>query len=99
MSRKEFKEKYHANFIAAGFSEVDPELDPLTFYEKKLVSDEEIEENELEDDQIPTLFFGTSGINSGFGIFTGSCMVWLNVETPEEASLLAEKISSFEPIF
>ncbi|MEA1849172.1 hypothetical protein U9K52_09635 [Chryseobacterium sp. MHB01] len=99
MNRQEFKDKYHAEFIAEGFSEVDPETDPLTFYQKSLISKEVIEENDLEGDTIPTLFFGTSGINTGYGIFTGSCTVWLNVETPKEAVEFANKISAFEPIF
>lgn len=99
MNRQEFKEKYHADFIAEGFKEVDPDKDPMTFYQKELVSQEIIEENELEGSVIPTLFFGTSGINSGYGIFTGSCTVWLNVETPKEAVDVANRISAFEPIF
>lgn len=99
MNRQEFKEKYHAEFIAEGFKEVDADKDPLTFYEKSLVSDEVIEENELEEGSIPTLFFGVSPMNSGFGIFTGECTVWLNVETPKDAVEFANKISAFEPVF
>lgn len=99
MNRQEFKEKYHAEFIAEGFKEVDAEKDPLTFYEKSLVSDQMIEENEMQEGSIPTLFFGTSGINTGFGVFTGECTVWLNVETPKEAVEFADKISAFEPLY
>lgn len=98
MTKQEFKAKYHFEFLNLGFTEVDSEKDPLTFYEKKLVSQEVIDDNELEEDEIPTLFFGTSGLNSGYGVFTGSCTIWLNVETPTEAINFADKISSFEPV-
>lgn len=99
MSNSAFKEKYHEEFISNGFYEVDPEENPLTLYEQVLIPQETIEENEIEEDQIPTLFFGTSGINTGFGIFTGACIVWLNVSNPTDAVEVAKKISSFEPIF
>lgn len=90
--------KNEQQFFDLGFTKVDPEADPLTWFEKRLISDEVIEEHELEDDQIPTLFLGTNGILTGFGVFTGTCVVWLNVETPEEAVDFANKIAQFEPI-
>ena len=98
MNTKEFKEKFHDQFIEEGFTEVDPNKDPLTLYEKRLISDEVIEDNDLGDDEIPTLFCGTNGINSGFGVFTGTCVIWLNVETPKEAVNFSNQISEFEPI-
>lgn len=85
-------------FLELGFTKVDTEKDPITWFEKRLVSDEVIEENELQEDEIPTLFLGTNGFNTGFGIFTGSCVIWLNVATPEEAVEFASKISEFETV-
>lgn len=98
MNTKQFKEKYHNQFMVEGFMEVDPNKDPLTMYEKRLISEEVIGDNDLSDDEIPTLFFGTNGVNTGFGIFTGACVVWLNSENPTEAVWFANQITEFEPI-
>jgi len=90
--------KDEQRFLDLGFTKVDPEKDPLTYFEKKLIPEEVIKEHDLGVDEIPTLFLGTNGINTGFGVFTGSCIVWLNVATPDEAVEFANKISEFEPI-
>ena len=83
------------DFLKHGFIE---KTDPLFKYRKELVSQEQIEENYLDEEDVPALLFGTTGINSGFCIYTGEHFVWLNVETPREAVAIAEIITAFEPV-
>ena len=59
-------------------------------------SEEEIEENGLDEDDVPKLLFGNTGINKGFCIYTGVHFVWLNCQTPEEAVKFSESIVAFE---
>ena len=67
-------------------------------YRKELVPIEEIEDNDLEDEDVPCLLFGNSGINKGFCIYTGAHFVFFNASNPKEAVEWAEKIIAFEPI-
>jgi len=72
--------------------------DPFFPYFKKLV-DEETERYLIEEEEsIPTLLFGNSGLNNGFCIATGQHFVWFNAESPQDAWEFAQRITSFEPI-
>ena len=75
------------DFLKAGFTRIDAEVDPLTLYEKPLILDWDEEEDEQ-----PTLFFGTDGINTGFGLFLGCSVIWINATTPQEAVEFVNKI-------
>lgn len=84
------------DFLKAGF--VEDNTDPMFRYEKSLIPDDVIEDNELEEDEVPKLLFGDTGINSGFCIYTGKHFVWFNAESPQDAVEFANRITSFEPI-
>ncbi len=84
------------DFLKQGF--VKEEQDLMFKYRKELISEEQIIENDLDEKDVPALLFGTTGINSGFCIYTGEHFVWLNVETPREAVAIAEIITAFEPV-
>jgi len=83
------------NLLESGFVKYD---DPFFLYRKELVSKEEIEDNDLEEEDVPCLLFGNSGINKGFCIYTGAHFVFFNASNPKEAVEWAEKITAFEPI-
>ncbi len=84
------------DFLEAGFLKTE---DNLFLYSKELVSKKEAEKHDIEEDEIPTLVFGTTGIGVGFAIYTGAHFIWLDCTTPEEAVNFADKIVSFEPLF
>ena len=94
MNKADFFKKNDEKFLPLGFEK--DEIDPRFFYVKSLVSEEEIEENGLDEDDVPKLLFGNTGINKGFCIYTGVHFVWLNCQTPEEAIKFSESIVSFE---
>jgi hypothetical protein len=94
MTKEDFFKQNDEKFLALGF-EKDTE-DPMFYYSKSLVSDEQIEESDIEECYIPKLLFGNTGINQGFCIYTGYHFVWLNSQTPEEAIEFANKIVAFE---
>ena len=83
-------------FLKNGF--VKENEDPMFHYKKELLSKEEVEELDIREDEIPCLLYGNTPMNSGFCIYAGEYFIWLNVETPKEASELAEKIVSFESV-
>ena len=82
-------------FLKAGFVK---DNDPLFQYRKELVPEREVIESGLEEDEIPALLFGTTGINAGFCIYTGEHFVWLNVKSLREAVAIAETITAFEAV-
>ena len=92
MNKADFFKKNDEKFLPLGFEK--DETDPMFFYVKSLVSEEEIEENGLDEDDVPKLLFGNTGINKGFCIYTGVHFVWLNCQTPEEAVKFSESIVS-----
>ena len=94
MNKENFFKKNDKKFLGLGFQK--DEIDPMFYYTKSLVSDEEIEESEIEEDDIPKLLYGTTGINSGFCIYTGLNFVWLNCQTPEEAIKVSEYVVAVE---
>lgn len=94
MTKKEFFKKNDEKFLALGFKK--DEVDPCFYYSKSLISDEEIEDNGLEDDQIPQLLFGNTRINKGFCLYSGTHFIWLNASTPEEAIEIISKVVAFE---
>ena len=97
MNKKEFYNNNDKAFFDAGFERtVD---DELFLYFKQLISEDEIENHDLEDEEVPTLLFGTNGINSGFAVYTGTHFIWIDSETPKDASDFADKILSFDTIF
>ena len=94
MTREDFFKKNDEKFLALGFKK--DEEDPMFYYSKSLVSAEEIEENEIEEDDVPKLLYGNTGINCGFCIYTGLHFVWLSCEAPEEAIKVSEYVVAFE---
>ena len=96
MKKKEFFELYDKVFLPLGFTK--DEEDPLFPYSINLASEESIEENELEPEDIPKLLYGNTGINSGYCIYTGSHFVWLNISEASEALEFAKKITAIEAV-
>jgi hypothetical protein len=94
MNKEKFFKKNDDKFLGLGFEK--DELDPMFYYSKSLVSDEEIEENGMDEDDVPKLLFGNTGINRGFCVYTGVHFVWLGCATPEEAIKFSENIVAFE---
>ena len=82
------------------FTDNDFELinDPFFTYEKKLLNENQILENGLTSDEVPSILFGHTGIGSGFCIYTGEHFIWIKATTIREALDFAESIVSFEPI-
>jgi len=81
-------------FLPLGFKK--DEIDPMFHYEMSLISDEEVNDYDLDEEDIPKLLYGSTGINSGFCIYTGSHFIWMDVETPKEAIEFSKHIISFE---
>ena len=94
MTKEQFFKENDERFLSLGF--VKDEQDPMFYYVKYLVSDEEIEENGLDQEDVPKLLYGSTGINKGFCIYTGVHFVWLNFSEPKEAIEFSEKIVAFE---
>ena len=84
------------DFIKEGFTEESG--DPMFRFKKELVDEDQIIENELDADEVPCLLYGSTGVNSGFCVYTGQHFVWLNAQTPKEASEIAARIVAFEPV-
>ena len=64
------------------------------------MSEEDIEDNELEPNEVPCLGFGENGgMNQGFFIFTGENFVWFQATSVKEACDFAGKIISIEPMY
>ncbi len=95
MTKDEFFATNDKKFLTLGFKKCHPS-DPMFYYAKPLIEQELIDENEIEDDDVPTLLYGTTGINKGYCIYTGSHFVWLDCLTPEDAILVAERVVAFE---
>jgi hypothetical protein len=96
MTKQEFFKINDKVFLPLGFTK--DEEDPLFYYSINLASEEAIEENELEEQDIPKLLYGSTGINSGFCIYTGMHFVWLNIGEASEALEFSKKISAFEAV-
>lgn len=96
MTKEQFFKENDEKFLAIGF--VKDELDPMFYYKKTLASEDAIEENDLDEDSVPSLLFGNTGINRGFCIYTGEHFVWLDCATPEEADVISKHIVAFEPV-
>ena len=94
MTKEQFFKDNDDKFLKLGF--VKDEQDPMFYYVKDLVSDEEIEENGLDKEDVPKLLYGSTGINRGFCIYTGVHFVWLNFSEPKDAIEFSEKIVAFE---
>jgi hypothetical protein len=94
MTKNELFETNDKKFLPLGFKK--DEHDPMFYYSKSLIEQSLIDENEMDDEDVPQLLYGTTGINTGFCIYTGYHFVWLNCTTPEEAISVAEKIVAFE---
>lgn len=96
MTKEEFFKDNDEKFLSVGF--VKDEIDPMFYYKKKLASEEAIEENDLSEDEIPSLLFGNTGINRGFCVYTGEHFVWLDSTTPEDAYEICKHIVAFESV-
>jgi len=94
MTKDEFFAINDKSFLPLGFKK--DEHDPMFYYSKLLIEQEVIDKHEIEDDAIPALLYGDTGVNHGFCIYTGYHFVWLNCLTPEDAISVSEKIVSFE---
>lgn len=84
------------NFLEAGFVK---DNDPVFLYKKELFSTEETEDNDLEDEDVPCLLFGNTGVSKGFCIYTGAHFVFFDASNPKEAVEWAKKIIAFEPVW
>lgn len=94
MTKEEFYKQNDEKYLSLGFEkELD---DPMFGYSKSLIPEDIIEENDLEEDDVPKLLIGDSGSNKGFCIYTGSHFIWLSCQTPEDAIAFANQIVSFE---
>jgi len=94
MEKQDIFKKNDNEFLPVGFKK--DKIDPMFCYELSLISDEEIEENDIDEDDIPKLLYGSTGIGSGFCIYTGSHFIWLDIKTPKEAIEFSKHILSFE---
>lgn len=94
MTKEEFFSTNDKKFLPLGFKK--DEQDPMFYYSKPLIEQDVIDENEIEDDEVPALLYGTTGINQGYCIYTGAHFVWLNCLTPEDAISVAERVVAFE---
>ena len=94
MDKKDFFTKNDELFLGAGFEK--NEIDPMFYYERPLIDKGIIEFNEIPEDEIPKLLYGTTGINQGFCIYTGAHFIWINAKTASEACEFAAQIVSFE---
>lgn len=83
------------DILKAGFKATDDIMFP---YEYELVSKEKAAEYGLAKNEVPTLLFGTSGINHGFCIYTGEHFIWINAAEIQEAIAFSEKIIAIEPV-
>ncbi len=83
------------DFIKAGFIE---DNDPLFPFYKNLVTEEEIKNGGLQEDEIPRLLFGDTGVNEDFCIYTGEHFVWFSAESPKDAIEFAGRITAIEPV-
>ncbi len=83
------------DFIEVGFKEDD---DPMFPFYKNLVTEEEIKNSGLQEDEIPRLLFGNTGANKGFCIYTGEHFVWFFAESPKDAIGFAGKITAIESV-
>jgi len=94
MTKEQFFKENDERFLSLGF--VKDEQDPMFYYVKDLVSDEEIEENVLDQEYVPKLLYGSTGINKGFCIYTGVHFVWLNFNNPADAVEFSKNIVALE---
>lgn len=94
MTKEQFFKENDERFLSLGF--VKDAQDPMFYYVKTLVSDEEIEKSVLDEKDVPKLLFGSTGINNGFCVYTGVHFVWLNFIEPKDAVEFSEKIVAFE---
>ena len=97
--KKNFFAEYDDKFLPFGFRRVEENDIPLFFYQYDLMSESVIKLLELERDDIPCLLIGSDGSNTGFCLYTGSCFVWLEIESAEEAIKWSSKILNFESLF
>ncbi|SFO05200.1 hypothetical protein SAMN05421741_11840 [Paenimyroides ummariense] len=94
--KKEFFKKNDAKFLPLGFKKI--EDDPMFHYKYDLIEDSVIKENELEEDEVPCLLVGNTGINSGICLSAGDMFIWINaIETIEQAIEWSSRITNFEP--
>lgn len=82
------------DFLDNGFSY--DKSEPMFKFRKELITKEVIKENNLEFNEIPALLYGTTGVNTGFCIYTGEHFLFLNVDNVKEAVAFSEKIVAFE---
>ena len=94
MTKEEFYKQNDEKYLSLGFEK---DLgDPMFGYSKSLISEDIIEENDLDVEDIPKLLIGDTGLNKGFCIYTGTHFIWLSCQTPEEAIAFSNQIVAFE---
>ncbi|MCM8906800.1 hypothetical protein [Tenacibaculum finnmarkense] len=84
------------DFLDNGF--IKDTKDPMFKFRKELIEDIDIERLNLSFDEIPALLYGTTTVNRGFCIYTGSHFVFLNFDNVKEAVSFSEKIVAFEQV-
>ena len=94
MNKEIFFKKNDEKFLGLGFQK--DEQDPFFYYYMNLANSEEVQDKGFDDDDMPKLLFGNTGVNKGFCIYTGLHFVWLGCGTPEEAIKVSENIVAFE---
>ncbi|WP_433863197.1 hypothetical protein [Sphingobacterium thalpophilum] len=95
MNKEQFFEQNDSKFLPLFNKDYE---DPMFPYFKHLVDDEKVIELNEDGEDIPTLLYGSTGINSGFCIYTGAHFIWFNADSPEEAVAFARKITAFEEV-
>ena len=84
------------DFLDNGF--IKDTTDPMFKFRKELIDWDEVENNDLDFNEIPALLYGTTGVNTGFCVYTGEHFVFLNIDNVKDAVSFAEKIVAFEPV-
>ena len=95
--KDDFFTKNDEKFLPLGFKRIE-DNDPMFFYKYDLIEQSVIEESELEEDDVPCLLVGNTGINKGICLSSGDMFIWINgVESVEQAIEWSSKITNFEP--
>lgn len=95
--KKDFFAKNDDKFLPLGFKRIEDD-DPMFFYRYDLIDQSVIDETGIEDDEVPCLLVGNTGIDQGICLSSGDMFIWINgVSSVEEAIEWSTKITNFEP--
>ena len=96
MNKQEFFKENDEIFLPLGF--VKDEEDPMFHYVRALIPEKEIEESGMDEQDVPKLLYGSTGINRGFCVYTGAHFIWLNCSDANTAIRITDKIVAFEEV-